>query len=132
VSYYYAVTAVDAEGEESWLTNRNEEAVTVTSAPAADALDVRVFPNPFREVSGFPTRGEENAIVWNNLPARATIRIYTASGELVRTLEHDDPASGQEVWDQLSDARQRTAPGIYLWTVRSDVGAAQGTLVIIK
>lgn len=132
VRYFYAVTAIDTDGHQSWLTNRNEEAVTVTSSPSADALGVRVFPNPFREVSGFPSTGDENSIVWNNLPARATIRIYTAGGELVRTLEHDDAASGQKVWDQLSDARQRTAPGMYFWTVQSDVGAAQGTLLIIK
>lgn len=132
VRYHYAVTAVDEDGRESWLTNRNAEPVTVTSEPAEDALGVRVFPNPFRRTSGFPTLGEENSIVWNNLPERATIRIYTASGELVRTLEHDDPASGQAVWDQLSEARQRTAPGIYFWTVQSEVGAARGTLLIIK
>ena len=130
-SYVYAVTAVDGEGDESWLTNRNPEPVTVESSAAASAMDVQVFPNPFRERS-FPTADAANAIVFNKLPPRATIRIYTASGELIRTLEHDNPDSGQEVWDQLSEARQRTAPGIYFWTVQSDVGTAQGTLVIIK
>ncbi len=129
--YVYAVTAVDEDGDESWLTNRNAEPVTVASNAAADAMDVQVFPNPFRERS-FPTPEDANSIVFNKLPPRATIRIYTASGELIRTLEHDNPDSGQEVWDQLSEARQRTAPGIYFWTVQSDVGTAQGTLVIIK
>ncbi len=132
VSYFYAVTAVDQEQHQSGLTNRNEEPVTVASSPAADALNVRVFPNPFRETSGFPTTGEESTVVFNNLPARATIRLYTAAGELVRTIEHDEPASGQAAWDQLSDARQRTAPGVYFWTVTSDVGTAQGTLLLIK
>lgn len=131
-SYTYAVTAVDEDGNESWLTNRNTDPVTVASSAAPDALNVTVFPNPFRETSGFPSTADANSIIWNNLPAQATIRIYTSSGELVRTLEHDTPDTGQEVWDQLSDARQRTAPGIYFWTVESEVGTAQGTLVIIK
>ncbi len=131
-SYVYAVTAVDEDGNESWLTNRNPEPVTVASSPAPDAMNVKVFPNPFRETSGFPSTRDANSIVFNNLPARATIRIYTSSGELIRTLEHDNPDVAQEVWNQLSDARQRVAPGIYFWTVQSDVGAAQGTLVIIK
>lgn len=130
--YVYAVTAVDEDGHESWLTNRNEDPVTVSSSVADDALGVTVFPNPFREVSGFPTAEDASSIVFNNLPAVATIRIYTASGELIRTLEHDNPDVGQEVWDQLTDARQRTAPGIYFYTVDSPVGAAQGTIVIIK
>lgn len=132
VSYFYSVISEDQDGNESWYTNRNEEAVTVASSPAADAMNVKVFPNPFRLVSGFPTTGEESTIVWTNLPARATIRVYTSSGELFKVLEHDDPNTGQAVWDQLSDARQQVAPGIYFWTVQSDVGSAKGTLLIIK
>ncbi|MDE2833987.1 MAG: hypothetical protein OXM02_05650 [Bacteroidota bacterium] len=132
VGYFYSVIAIDSEGDESWFTNRNAEAVTVASSPAADAMNVRVFPNPFRLVSGFPTSGEESTIVWTNLPPRATIRIYTSAGELFKVIEHDDPYTGQAVWDQLSDSRQRVAPGIYFWTVQSDVGTAKGSLLIVK
>jgi hypothetical protein len=131
-SYHYAVTAVDEDGRESWLTNRNQQPIRVSSSPADDVLGVRVFPNPFRETSGFPSSADANSIVFNHLPPRATIRIYTASGELVRRIDHDNPDSGQAVWNQLSDARQRTAPGIYFWTVESDSGVARGSLVIIK
>lgn len=132
VGYFYSIISLDEAGNESWYTNRNEVAVTVASPPASDAMNVRVFPNPFRLVSGFPTTGEESTIVWTNLPAVATIRIYTSSGELFKVLEHDDPNTGQAVWDQLSDSRQRVAPGIYFWTVQSEIGSAKGTLLIIK
>lgn len=130
--YFYAVTSVDSNGTESWLTNRNAEPIFAARTPAENALNVKVFPNPFKEVSGFPISGQENSIVWTNLPEKCTIRIYTSSGELVRKLEHDNPASGEEKWDQLSDARQRIAPGIYFWTVESEVGTSKGTLLIIK
>lgn len=130
--YFYAVTSVDSTGMESWLTNRNETAVTAARNAAPNALNVKVFPNPFKEVSGFPTTGTENFIVFSNLPAVCKIRIYTTNGELVRTLEHESQNSGEEVWDQLSDARQRTSPGIYFYTVESAVGNAQGTIIIIK
>jgi len=130
--YFYAVTSADSSGNESWLTNRNESAIQATRNAAENVLDVKVFPNPFKEVSGFPTSGTENFIVWSNLPAECTIRIYTSSGELVKTLRHENPNSGEEVWDQLSDSRQRTASGIYFWTVESEVGSNKGTLLIIK
>ena len=130
--YYYAVTSVDSNGTESWLTNKNEEPVYAARTPAENALNVKVFPNPFKEVSGFPISGQENSIVWTNLPEKCTIRIYTSSGELARTLEHENAASGEEQWDQLTDSRQRTAPGIYFWTVESQVGTSKGTLLIIK
>jgi hypothetical protein len=132
VSYYYAVSSIDSNGVESFLTNRNETAVRAQSPPAKGVDSVRVFPNPFREVSGFPTAGEENSIVWTNLPAVCTIRIYTSSGELIKTINHSSPTVGQEVWDQLTDSRQTTAPGIYFWTVESSVGSARGTLLLIK
>jgi len=132
VSYFYAVAAKDSAGRESWLTNRNEVAVRATREPADNTLSVKVFPNPFRKVSGFPTTGEENTIVWSNLPAVCTIRIYTSSGELVRKMEHNNLNSGEELWNQLTDSRQRTAPGIYYWSVESAVGSAKGTLLLIK
>jgi hypothetical protein len=132
VTYFYAVTSFDSLDNESGLTNRNELGIAATSPPAASVSDVRVFPNPFRGVSGFPTRGEESSIVWTNLPGLATIRIFTSSGELVKTIKQESLTSGQVVWDQLSDARQRVAPGIFFWTVESPVGSSHGTLVIIK
>jgi hypothetical protein len=132
VGYFYAVVSVDDEDHVSGLTNRNAEPLRVSSLPAENTLDVSVFPNPFRLVSGFPTTGEESTIVWTNLPESATIRIYTASGELFKVIEHDNPDSGQAIWDQVTDARQRISPGIYFWTDESDVGTAKGTLLIIK
>ncbi|MGQ9852198.1 MAG: hypothetical protein ACUVTG_02230, partial [Candidatus Oleimicrobiaceae bacterium] len=132
VGYYYAVTSVSTKGVESGMTNRNTKALVTARQPAETALKVSVFPNPFRLVSGLPTSGEESSIVFSNLPAKCTIRIYTVSGELVRTLEHDNPNSGEHVWDQLTDSRQKTAAGIYLYTVESEVGNAKGTLLLIK
>jgi len=132
VTYFYAVTSFDSLGYESGLTNRNEEGIAAKSPPAPDVSSVRVFPNPFRGVSGFPTTGEENSIVWTNLPGQAAVRIFTSSGELVKTIKHESLTTGQVVWNQLSDARQRVAPGIYFWTVESPVGSTRGTLVIIK
>lgn len=132
VGYFYTVTSVDADGNESGMTNRNTKALVTASQPAENTLNVNVFPNPFRLVSGLPTSGEESSIVFTNLPARCVIRIYTVSGELVRKLEHDNPNSGEEVWNQLTDSRQKTAAGIYLYTVESDVGSAKGTLLLIK
>ena len=130
--YFYAVTSMDSSDVEGGLTNRNVDPIFATRNPAEDVLNVKVFPNPFKMVSGFPVSGSENSIVWTNLPAQCTVRIYTSSGELVKTMEHDSEFSGEETWNQLSDARQRIAPGIYFWTVESSKGNTKGTLLIIK
>ncbi|MFH1851759.1 MAG: hypothetical protein ABIA75_05390 [Candidatus Neomarinimicrobiota bacterium] len=132
VGYYYSVTVLDSAGNESWLTNRNIYPVKSATLPAENALSVNVFPNPFRLVSGIPTGGEENTITFTNLPATCTIRIFTVSGELIKTFKRQDVSVGEEVWNQVTDSRQRTAPGIYFWTVDSEVGTAKGTLILIK
>ena len=132
VSYYYTVTSRDESGVESFMTNRITEPVKSANQPAENTLNISVFPNPFRDDSGLKLKSEANTITWTNLPALCTIRIYTSAGELVRTIEHDNPAIGEATWDQLNNARQKVAPGIYFWTVSSDVGSAKGTLVLIK
>jgi len=132
VGYYYALTVLDSTGRESWLTNRNEYAVKSATLPAEDSLNVNVFPNPFREKSGIPTQGEANTITFTNLPETCNLRIYTTSGELVKNIKRLGSPNGEEVWDQLTDSRQRTAPGIYFWTVDSPIGSDNGTLVLIK
>lgn len=132
VGYYYAVTSGDSAGARSFLTNRNEMPIRATRTAAPNALNVAVFPNPFKEESGFPSAGDENIIVFMNLPAKCTIRIYTSSGDLIRTLKHNNSNSGEKGWDQLNNARQKVTSGIYYWTVSSNVGDAKGTLLIIK
>jgi hypothetical protein len=130
--YYYTVTSIDTRNVESWMINRNEEGIRAAREPVDNTSSVRVFPNPFKLSSGFPNPNQANDIVFTNLPVKCTIRVYTSSGELVKEIHRDNPNSGEEVWNQLSDARQRTAPGIYFWTVSSDVGTATGTLLIVK
>ncbi len=132
VGYYYSVTTEDSTGTESWFTNRNIYAIKSATLPAENALEVNVFPNPFRENSGIPTNGEEMTITFTNLPATCFLQIYTTSGELVKTFRRVEATIGEEEWDQLTDSRQRTSPGIYFWMVNSAVGTAKGTLVLIK
>ncbi len=131
VSYYYTITAVDSTGAESWYTNRNESPLQAVSESRENTLNVNVFPNPFYITSGIPTTGQENTITWTNLPSPCTISIFTSSGQLIRKINHTLPV-GDASWDQRTNSRLITSPGIYFWGVESDVGNAKGSLIIIK
>ncbi|MBH11078.1 MAG: hypothetical protein CMG74_12160 [Candidatus Marinimicrobia bacterium] len=131
VSYYYSITSVDSSGRESWFTNRNEVPLQAVSEPKKNTLSVNVFPNPFSITSGIPTLGQENTITWTNLPSPCTISIFTASGQLIKKIDHNDDI-GDATWDQRTSSRLITSPGIYFWGVESAVGNATGTLLIIK
>jgi hypothetical protein len=128
---------------ESGSYNRTAPANAVAGPVAS--FDVYAVPNPF--VLGDPRRsffdGQSQSynIEFRNLPERATIRIYTISGDLIRTIEHSPAAyggnlSGTAVWDQKSDSGLLVAPGLYLFNVDSETegvsGRLTGKLMIIR
>ncbi len=115
--------------------------VTPAAGPVK-TLNIFVAPNPY--VYGDPQRtfGSSNpfAVEFRNLPEKATIRIYTLSGDLVRTIEHKPDARGNiygsEPWDQKTESGLLVAPGLYIYHVEPhdpDIsGTFTGKLMIIR
>jgi hypothetical protein len=68
------------------------------------------------------------------LPARCTIRIYTISGHLVDTIEHDSSlADGQAPWDLVSRDGMNVAYGVYIFHVEAPgLGEKIGRFALIK
>ncbi|MCL5027756.1 MAG: hypothetical protein M1480_01915 [Bacteroidetes bacterium] len=89
---------------------------------AVSGLDkVYVVPNPYVGLSDIEpttklpgqTRGERR-IYFENLPPKCTIRIFTLSGDYVKTIEHDGTiANGREFWNLLNTDGFSVAYGIY-------------------
>jgi len=127
----------------SGSTNRTAPVAAVAGPTAS--FDVYAVPNPY--VHGDPVRSfgitgqlGTYTIEFRNLPERATVRIYSVAGDLVRTLAHGPDSrgnlSGTLAWDQKSDSGLLVAPGVYLFHVESataDVtGRLTGRLMIIR
>ncbi|MDL1893520.1 T9SS type A sorting domain-containing protein, partial [Sphingobacteriales bacterium CHB3] len=69
-------------------------------------------------------------IKFRGLTARCTIRIYSYSGQLVQTIEHD--GSFGEAYFQISRNNQLIASGVYYFVVEDESGArTNGKFVII-
>jgi len=105
--------------------------VEPTSGPTANLETVLAVPNPYRgsEVWDQPGQSEVHFI---NLPSTAKIRIYTAAGDLVRELNHNDKVRDFERWDLKNGAGQAVASGIYMYRVESSLFHFQSRLVIIR
>jgi len=59
-------------------------------------------------------RGERR-IYFDNLPPKATIRIFTLAGELVKKIEHNSNLeNGREYWNLLNDDNLGVAFGMYI------------------
>jgi len=87
---------------------------------------VNVFPNPlygFNTLTGYDgTAPDDPWVTFTNLPTDITIRIYSLSGLLLRTLttsDKSDPDSPFLKWDLLNENGLRAASGMYLAIVSS-------------
>jgi len=144
--YWYSVISFSAPDQEEGLPefrsgfNENSKLVYPGSAPFHSSSDgkIGVYPNPYRAGSLFDGRlGEQelNRKIWfTGLPAQCKIQVFNLVGEVVKTIDHDEPGNGQHSWDLLSDFDRVIASGLYIYVVKnSDTGEIQrGKLVIIK
>ena len=101
---------------------------------------IAVVPNPYVVaasweprhvfVSGRGTR----KIDFINLPSKCTIKIFTMSGYLVDTIQHESGfESGAASWDLLSKDGLEIAYGIYFYHVEADgIGETTGKFAVIK
>jgi len=171
-SYYYFVTAYDDGSqntcdfcpgkpvESSYFSNRNYQYAAVPFEGARAKLDsVYVVPNPFHaqglEYGGTfledylidPNLGArpEDRLYFVGLPAKATIRIFTVHGDLVKTLHHPNPENklsvpetADEMWFQITDSWQTIKSGVYFYQVEgwdldgNYLGTATGKFVVIR
>jgi hypothetical protein len=87
---------------------------------------VNVYPNPlygFNVATSYtnsPT--DEPFVTFSNLPEEITVKVYSLSGQLLRTLTQDDksvPTSPFLRWDLQNESGLRVASGLYLAIVSS-------------
>jgi hypothetical protein len=113
------------------FTNIVSVALEPTAGPTPNLERVAVVPNPYRATEAWdsPTGHEVHFI---NLPTRALIRIYTVSGDLVATLDHNDTVRDFERWDLKNQNGQDVASGIYMYRVESGSLAFQHRFIVIR
>jgi len=95
--------------------------------------EVKVVPNPYVVANGWE-QGDERQIQFTHLPSQATIRIMNTSGDLIRTIYHDQSnsiAPSIAKWDLKNENQQLVAPGLYFYHVESSEGNTSGKFIII-
>jgi len=127
---YYAITSVDEYGNQSGKSNITKFQKNI---PPVVVLDkIYVVPNPFIQSSGFTGEGEDRRIGFYGLPNTCTIRIFSYSGQLIDTIEHD-VATYSEEKVQVTRNGQDMASGIYFYTVSTPDGMSDhGKFIILK
>jgi hypothetical protein len=163
VEYYYAVTSFSKPDQITGFPSLESARglSTVSVIPGTKVPDtvgeIFVVPNPYRgdlDYSSYkppwetpdPRRNlydepgqdrwteHDRRIQFVNLPSPCVIRIFSSSGDLINTPEHNDPNVGVLNWRLTSHVGQTIASGIYLYTVEDKKsGKVQvGKFVVIK
>ena len=102
--------------------------------------EIYVAPDPYIAVNplepratALPGRGEQR-IDFRKLPAQCTIRIFTTSGRLVKTIYHQgDGINSMASWDLRSDDGLNVAFGVYFYHIDAPgIGEKVGRFALIK
>jgi hypothetical protein len=134
--YVYAITAYDKGDPVNGIemlesgkgTGKEVTPGQYTLTTDAAQSGIHVVPNPFviSSPSGWgqvPTKDDPSTdrIVFVNLPENATVRIYTLTGDLLKTLEAARSSQfGWERsvgWNVITDKMQSVVAGLYLYVV---------------
>ncbi|HEY9167609.1 MAG TPA: hypothetical protein VIS48_15755 [Candidatus Kryptonia bacterium] len=119
------------------------KAMSVSNTVAShDLSKISVVPNPYISTASweprslYPTGRGAREIDFINLPAKCTIRIYTMSGALVKTLYKNESnlnSGGAITWDLVSDDGMDIAYGVYIFHVDAPgIGNFIGKFAVIK
>ena len=113
----------------------------IDKSEAKNQLDlIAVVPNPYIVAASWEPRHNYQSgrgprkIDFINLPNVCTIKIFTLSGYLVTTLEHNQVfENGTESWNLLSRDNLEISYGIYLYHIDAPgVGEKTGKFAVIK
>lgn len=152
--WWFSVTAFDFGDayfgvdplESSPMSNSVETwAIAEASYVLDNELKVTVYPNPYVGDGGYAGAGYEDPlrtgfvdyerrIHFLNLPPQCTIKIFTVSGDLVRTMHHPGRYSDTDAkltWNVRSTNNEIVTSGIYIFSVESKWGHQIGKIVVI-
>ena len=124
IDYYYTIAAVSTSEVQSELSKpvfvKLEK--ETTPSPKEDLENVFAAPNPCN------LSATDNGIVFMNLTKHAEIRIYTSSGELVKTIYHRNDKL-TDPWDCKNDRGNLISAGTYIYYITAWTSGKDGELI---
>ena len=80
--------------------------------------EIRIVPNPFniraRNIQfGVTDPTTRDRLAFYNLPPECKIRIYTETGDLIETIDHNN-GSGDDYWHSITSSKQIVVSGLYI------------------
>jgi hypothetical protein len=112
----------------------------IAQAKNSDLRSVHTVPDPYYVKSAYEASTDQKVLKFVGLPQDAIIRIYSASGVLVRMLEHHggqysstSNSQGDEInWDLRNRNNQVVASGVYFFHVEAGDARRVGRFTVVN
>ena len=92
--------------------------------PGDDLSNIKIYPNPYKPNS------HSGLMNFSNMPKGTQIRIFTATGELVKKFTVSD--YGMAHWDAKNESNRKVASGVYIAIFKSPSGDKKMKKVAIE
>jgi hypothetical protein len=137
-SFTPAIRPFTAIGAQTQVTI--SAATVVAAATQGDLSRVHTVPDPYYVQSKFEVSTDQKVLKFVGLPQDCIIRIYTASGVLVRVLEHhggnysstSTTQGSERDWDLRNRNNQVVASGVYFWHVEAGGERKLGRFTVVN
>ena len=137
-SFTSAVRPFTAIGAQTQVTIT--ASTVVAEATAGDLARVHTVPDPYYVQSKYEVSTDQKVLKFVGLPQDCIIRIYTASGVLVRVLEHhagtfssaSTTQGSERDWDLKNRNNQVVASGVYFWHVEAGGQRKLGRFTVVN
>ena len=112
----------------------------MVAATKSDLSSVHTVPDPYYVQSKYEASTDQKILKFVGLPDDAIIRIYSASGVLVRMLEHHgsqyssaSASQGSEMnWDLRNRNNQVVASGVYFYHIEAGDARRVGRFTVVN
>ena len=95
----------------------------VVSSGKPDLAAIHTVPDPYLGSSRFDLAPTQQQLMFVNLPAQCTLRIYSLSGVLIKNFNYRDQSGGGRLaWDMTTRGNRQVASGVYFFHVSTPEG----------
>ena len=114
------------------MSSAGFEPTEKSQAQLAEELDqISIVPNPYKGASNYERSQLVDEVRITNLPETATVRIFTLSGSLIRTIEKNS-TERHLVWNMTTDNNLPIASGLYLVHIETDAGSTVVKFAVVR
>ena len=110
--YIYCNQLITTEDKFTFSTT----APTVSNTIAKSRInEINIFPNPYFAFNKAETNPYRHFVTFSHLPPKCTIRIFSLSGQLIKTISHENE-TGFAQWDLCNSSfpKMPVASGMYI------------------